>query len=395
MDSDYAHYPDNPYLLLTPGPLSTTKSVKATMLRDWCTWDEEYNAIVQQVRHRLVRLGTDSGDYTAVLMQGSGTFCVEATLTTAVPREGKLLVLANGAYGRRIADIARRCGIAYAVIDSGELSPPDLRRLKTALQTDGEITHVAVVHCETTTGMLNPVEAIGGIVKDDGRTFIVDAMSSFGGIPIDAEKMGADYLISSANKCIQGVPGFGFVIAKQAVLERTRGQARSLSLDLYDQWQTMDVHHGKWRFTSPTHVVRAFFQAMVELEAEGGVYARHSRYCENHRILVAGMQRLGFQPLLPAERQSPIITAFLNPTHTDWSFKAFYAALKSRGFVIYPGKVTDHDTFRIGNIGDVHAEDMRRLIAAVEGVMAPRQNGKHQCTKEKPDFEAINTQVTI
>jgi 2-aminoethylphosphonate-pyruvate transaminase len=280
-------------------------------------------------------------------------------------------------------------------IDSGELAPPDADRLKTAYKADPEITHVAVVHCETTTGMLNPVEAIGGIVKAHGRNFYRGCHEQFRRNPHRCEKMGADYLISSANKCIQGVPGFGFVIAKQAVLERTRGQARSLSLDLYDQWQTMDVHHGKWRFTSPTHVVRAFFQAMVELEAEGGVYARHSRYCENHRILVAGMQRLGFQPLLPAERQSPIITAFLNPTHTEWSFKAFYAALKSRGFVIYPGKVTDHDTFRIGNIGDVHAEDMRRLIAAVEGVMAPRQNGKHQCTKEKPDFEAINTQVTI
>jgi 2-aminoethylphosphonate-pyruvate transaminase len=306
-----------------------------------------------------------------------------------------LLVLANGAYGRRIAEIARRCGINHAVQDSGELASPDPDRLMASLKADPQITHVAVVHCETTTGMLNPVEAIGGIVKAHGRHFIVDAMSSFGGIPMDVEKMGADYLISSANKCIQGVPGFGFVIAKQAVLERTRSQARSLSLDLYDQWQTMEDHHGKWRFTSPTHVVRAFFQALGELDAEGGVSARHSRYCENHRILVAGMQRLGFQPLLPADRQSPIITAFLYPTHTEWSFNAFYAALKSRGFVIYPGKVTDHDTFRIGNIGDVHAEDMRRLIAAVEGVMAPRQDGKHPCTKEKPDSDAINTQVTI
>ncbi|MBR9986619.1 MAG: 2-aminoethylphosphonate--pyruvate transaminase [Desulfosarcina sp.] len=359
------HMPDNPYLLLTPGPLSTTQTVKSAMFRDWCTWDEEYNAVVQQIRHRLVRLGTHSDNYTAVLMQGSGTFSVEATLTTAVPGNGKLLVLANGAYGRRIADIARRCGIAYDVQDSGELAPPDLLQLKTALQSDDAITHVAVVHCETTTGMLNPVEAIGSIVKHGKRTFIVDAMSSFGGIPIDVEKMGVDYLISSANKCIQGVPGFGFVIARTAVLERTQGQARSLSLDLYDQWRTMQDHHGKWRFTSPTHVVRAFFQALLELEAEGGVAARHSRYCENHRILVEGMQRLGFQPLLSAERQSPIITAFLSPTHAAWSFDAFYSALKSRRFVIYPGKVTDHDTFRIGNIGDVHAEDMHRLIAAV------------------------------
>ena len=357
--------PDNPYLLLTPGPLSTTKKVKSVMYRDWCTWDDDYNTIVQQIRQRLVRLGSGTDSYTAVLMQGSGTFCVEATVTTAVPQDGKLLVLANGAYGRRIAEIARRCDIDCEVQDGGELAPPDLGRLETALQSDNNITHVAVVHCETTTGMLNPVEVIGTIVKNSGRRFIVDAMSSFGGIPIDLKRLGVDYLVSGANKCIQGVPGFGFVIARRQVLEKTQEQARSLSLDLYDQWRTMENHHGKWRFTSPTHVVRAFFEALCELEAEGGVTSRYSRYCENHRILVKGMKRLGFQPLLDSKLQSPIITAFLSPTHPAWSFKRFYNELKARGFVIYPGKVTDHDTFRIGNIGDIHSGDMHRLIEAV------------------------------
>ncbi|MGB5616314.1 MAG: 2-aminoethylphosphonate--pyruvate transaminase [Desulfobacterales bacterium] len=362
--------PDNPYLLLTPGPLSTTKTVKSVMLRDWCTWDDDYNTIVERIRRCLVRLGSEPDEYTAVPMQGSGTFCVEATVTTAVPRNGKLLVLANGAYGRRIAEIARRCGIAHEVQDSGELAPPDPDRLEAALKADGAITHVVVVHCETTTGMLNPVQGIGSIVKDHGRLFIVDAMSSFGGIPMDLKTMGVDYLVSSANKCIQGVPGFGFVIAKKDVLTKTRGQARSLSLDLYDQWRTMEDHHGKWRFTSPTHVVRAFFQALFELEQEGGITARYSRYCTNHRILVEGMQRLSFQPLLSMELQSPIITAFLNPTHAAWNFNRFYADLKARGFVIYPGKVTDSDTFRIGTIGDVHAEDMVRLIDAVADTLA-------------------------
>ena len=362
--------PDNPYLLLTPGPLSTTKTVKSVMFRDWCTWDDDYNTIVERIRRRLVRLGSETDEYTAVLMQGSGTFCVEATVTTAVPQDGKLLVLANGAYGRRIAEIARRCGIAHAVQDSGELAPPDPDRLEAALKADRAITHVAVVHCETTTGMLNPVTTIGNIIKDHGRLFILDAMSSFGGIPMDLKAIGVDYLVSSANKCIQGVPGFGFVIAKKDVLTKTRGQARSLSLDIYDQWRTMEDHHGKWRFTSPTHVVRAFFQALFELEEEGGITARHSRYCTNHRILVEGMQRLGFQPLLAAELQSPIITAFLSPTHAAWSFSRFYADLKARGFVIYPGKVTDGDTFRIGTIGDVHAEDLARLIDAVADALA-------------------------
>lgn len=363
---DIEDLPDNPYLLLTPGPLSTTKSVKAVMLRDWCTWDDDYNRIVEDIRARLVSLATDDDGYTAVLMQGSGTFAVEATLTTAVPRDGRLLVLANGAYGRRMAAIAERGGIDFERIDFGEVQPVDPERTNRALEEDPGITHVAVVHCETTTGMLNPVESIGEAVQAHGRRFIVDAMSSFGGMPLDAAVLGADYLVSSANKCIQGVPGFGFVVARQTVLETTGGQARSLSLDLYDQWETMEYHGGKWRFTSPTHTVRAFAQALAELEAEGGVNARHARYRTNQQHLAEGMARLGFSPLLPQALQSPIITAFHSPADPAYDFGRFYDRLKHQGFVIYPGKVTDVDTFRIGNIGDVHPEDIRRLLAAVE-----------------------------
>jgi 2-aminoethylphosphonate-pyruvate transaminase len=357
--------PDNPYLLLTPGPLSTTKSVKRVMLRDWCTWDDDYNRIVTDIRRRLENLAASEDGYTAVLMQGSGTFSVEATITTAVPDDGRLLVLANGAYGRRIVQIARRQRIAVAVHDSGELTAPDLARLDAALETDPGLTHVAVVHCETTTGMLNPVAEIGRIVKARGRIFIVDAMSSFGGLPMDMAFLGADYLISSANKCIQGVPGFGFVIVRRSVLADTQGRARSLSLDLFDQWRTMEEKGGRWRFTSPTHVVRAFAQALAELEAEGGVGARYERYSANHRRLVDGMQRLDLVPLLPPEQRSPIITAFCSPKHPGFRFDRFYADLKKRGFVIYPGKVTEQDTFRIGTIGDVTPADVDRLLAAV------------------------------
>ncbi len=360
------YLPDNPYLLLTPGPLSTTKTVKAVMLRDWCTWDDDYNRIVEQIRRTLVELAAKSDGYSAVLMQGSGTFAVESTITTAVPADGKLLVLANGAYGRRIAEIASRIGIACIVHDSGEIAPPDIERLDQHLANDPAVTHVAAVHCETTTGMLNPAEAIGRVVRSAGRIFILDAMSSFGAIPMDMDDVGADYLISSANKCIQGVPGFGFVIAKSSTLEKTRGQARSLSLDLFDQWQAMEEGGGKWRFTSPTHTVRAFHQALAELEAEGGIAGRFERYRNNHRTLVEGMTRLGFSPLLPEALQSPIITAFLNPAAPGYDFHRFYESLKQRGFVIYPGKVTDRETFRIGNIGDVHGEDIERLLAAVE-----------------------------
>lgn len=360
------YLPENPYLLLTPGPLSTTKTVKSTMLRDWCTWDGEYNDIVQDIRAHLVRLATDKPGYTSVLIQGSGTFAVEAAITTMMPDSGKLLVLANGAYGRRMATIAERCRIACRIEDYGELTPPDPQGVAALLAEDTSISHVAVVHCETTTGMLNPVEAIGAAVKKAGRLYLVDAMSSFGGVPMDIAAIGADFLVSSANKCIQGVPGFGFILAKQEGLEKCAGQARSLSLDLYDQWQTMERQGGKWRFTSPTHVVRAFAQALLELEEEGGIVARNRRYQENQSLLARGMAELGFQPLLPEHLQSPIITAFHSPKAAGYDFQDFYQRLKTAGFVIYPGKVSDHDTFRIGSIGAVAPQDIEQLLAAVK-----------------------------
>lgn len=365
---DHAQMPDNPYLLLTPGPLSTSKGVKATMLRDWCTWDDDYNGIVRAIREKLTALATAAPGYTSVLMQGSGTFSVEAVIGTALPQDGKLLVMANGAYGNRIATIARYQRIPHTVMDLGETGRPDPAILRDTLDRSPEISHVAVVHCETTTGMLNPVEALGKVVKAAGRVYIVDAMSSFGGIPMDQAEVGADFLISSANKCIQGVPGFGFVVARRPALEACAGQARSLSLDLYEQWKVMEEKGGKWRFTSPTHVVRAFATALAELEAEGGVAARHARYLTNQKRLVEGMAQLGFATLLPPEHQSPIITSFLSPAEPGYRFQDFYDALKAKGFVIYPGKVTARETFRIGNIGEVYPADIERLLDAIAGL---------------------------
>jgi 2-aminoethylphosphonate-pyruvate transaminase len=275
------------------------------------------------------------------------------------------MVLANGAYGLRIAKIAACLNIPCMLVDFGEVAPVDPARVKAGLAAHPEVSHVAVVHCETTTGMLNPIAEVGAVVKAAGRTYIVDAMSSFGGVPMDLAEIGADAMISSANKCIQGVPGFGFVLLRREVIAASAGQARSLSLDLYDQWKTMEEGGGKWRFTSPTHVVRAFAAAMDELDAEGGPTARHARYRENQRRLVAGMAGLGFSTLLPETWQSPIITSFHNPAHPDYAFKPFYDRLKAKGFVIYPGKVTAADTFRIGNIGEVYPADIDRLLGAV------------------------------
>ena len=340
------------YLLLTPGPLSTSESVRQAMLQDWCTWDKDYNeGVVTVIREQLLKLAGLDGEYTTVLLQGSGTYAVEATLSCAVRPQDKLLIVANGAYGKRMGDIARRHGLNHVLVSLKETAPVTPEAVRRALEEHPDISHLAMVHCETTTGILNPVEAVARAIRGRGLTFIVDAMSSFGGIPIDIRKLGIDFLVSSANKCIQGVPGFGFVIARRSSLSRCEGVSRSLSLDLYDQWAEMEKGRGKWRFTSPTHVVRAFFQAVKELEDEGGVEARHDRY----------------RTLLPDELQSPIITSFLYPEE-DFDFQKFYEALKERGFVIYPGKISEAPTFRIGNIGDVFPDDFRRLAEAVADI---------------------------
>jgi 2-aminoethylphosphonate-pyruvate transaminase len=363
---------ENPYILLTPGPLSTSPTVRQAMLRDWCTWDDDYNlGVVTPIREGLVKLATRTQpkSYTAVLMQGSGTFSVEAMIGTAVPRDGKLLVLANGEYGNRLGRIAITLGIDTVIHDSGELAPPDLIQLEAALAGDSSISHVVVVHNETTTGMLNPLEDIARIVKGHQRVLLVDSMSAFGGIPLDVAELDIDFIVSSANKCIQGVPGFGFVIAKTSELAKCKGRSRSVSLDLYEQWQGMEKGNGKWRFTSPTHVVRAFAQAMKELDDEGGVSARFARYSENQRRLVRGMERLGFRCILPHGLHSPIITGFHDPESPDYDFKRFYDLLKDKGFVIYPGKVTGINSFRIGTIGHVFPDDIDRLIDSIEASM--------------------------
>jgi 2-aminoethylphosphonate-pyruvate transaminase len=364
---------DTQYLLLTPGPLTTTRTVREAMMHEFSTWDVDYNRIVQSIRERLVGLATcDSanlGTYTATLMPGSGTFVVESVIGSVIPPNGRLLVLNNGVYGARITTISRMLGLDTVELHQAEIESTDLGQVEQILANDPGITHVAMVHCETTTGMLNPVEAVGEIVRRHGRVFILDAMSSFGGIPMSMESTGAHYLISSANKCIQGVPGFGFVVADRATLGGTEGWARSHSLDLLDQWREMEANGGKWRFTSPTHVVSAFSQALDELETEGGIDTRHTRYIANQKTMVKGMRDIGFRTLIEDEVQSPIITSFYYPDSAGFDFQKLYDALKSRGFVIYPGKVSHAQCFRIGSIGDVHPSDMIKLIGHVSEVI--------------------------
>jgi len=299
-------------------------------------------------------------------MQGSGTASVEAVLGSAITPDKKVLIINNGAYGKRMVEICQILQLSYHVLNYLEEIQPDIAEITSTLVADSSITHLAMVHCETTTGMLNPIDDVAHICQQQNITFILDAMSSFGGIEFDIGKLDIGFMISSANKCIQGVPGFGFVVAKRQLLTACKGQAKSLSLDLYDQWHTMETANGKWRFTSPTHVVRAFYQALKELEDEKGISARAKRYAKNQTLLVRGMRELGFKTLLSDELQSPIITSFLSPEHSDYDFKKFYYQLKTLGFVIYPGKVSNADCFRIGNIGEIYTDDIVQLLKAVK-----------------------------
>lgn len=354
------------YKLLTPGPLTTTETVKQEMLFDHCTWDDDYKQITQEIRNKLLELAhVSEEEYTAVLMQGSGTFGVESVLASVIGKEEKLLIAANGAYGKRMADIAEHVGIDYVMYLQDYDKIPDAAVIDQMLRDDPAITHVSMVHSETTSGILNDIQAVGKVVKANGKVFIVDAMSSFGGEDIPVKDWEIDFIISSANKCIQGVPGFSFIIANRKLLIESEGKARSLSLDLYDQWKTMEVD-GKWRFTSPTHVVLAFAQALRELEEEGGIPARSRRYRENNALLIKKMGELGIHPYIDGEHQGPIITTFFYPENCKFSFSQMYEYIKERGYAIYPGKVTEAETFRIGNIGEIYKEDIEKVAVLMK-----------------------------
>jgi len=356
-------------LLFTPGPLTTSETVKRAMLRDLGSRDAEFLSVVGEIRRRLLELGhVADGSYEAVLMQGSGTFAVEAVLSSAIPSSGKLLVATNGAYGHRMAKIATVLGISCQTVVFEEANPVLVERVRLALAEDPAISHVGVIHCETSTGILNPVAPLGHTVRELGRIFVVDAMSSFGGIPIDIPEAKIDFLVSSANKCIQGVPGFAFVLARRDLLESSEGNARSLSLDLLGQWKELE-HSGQFRFTAPTHTLLAFRQALEELEDEGGIAARAARYSANREVLMEGMTKLGFDAYLAPEHQSHFITSFRFPAHPRFDFWSFYRRLSELGFVIYPGKVNNADCFRIGTIGHIFPQDVKSLVAAIRRVL--------------------------
>lgn len=350
-----------PYLL-TPGPLTTSFAVKQAMLRDWGSWDGDFRAMTAELRARLLGLlGAGQDSYDCVPMQGSGSYLVEAMLGSFVPRDGKVLALCNGAYGKRAVQTLRILGRDHAVIDMGDYLPPRGHQVAEALAADPAITHVLAIHCETSSGILNPLQEIADATAAAGRELLIDSMSAFGAVPVDPHVTPFQALVSSANKCIEGVPGFGFVIARKDALRMSEGNSHSLALDLHAQWATMEKT-GQWRFTPPTHVVAAFIEALRAHEAEGGVAARGARYAANRDTLVQGMRDLGFVTLLQDNWLSPIITTFFCPADPGFHFPTFYDRMKTRGFILYPGKLTRAESFRIGHIGQVDSHLMQSVV---------------------------------
>ena len=364
-----ARSPSGDPWLLTPGPLTTSPEVKEAARHDYGSRDLRFIEINRRVRERLVAIAGGRETHVCVPLQGSGTFVVEAMLGTFVPRDGKVLILVNGAYGRRMAKICEVAGRRFVLLETAEDEPADPQALDRALAGDAGISHVAVVHCETTSGIVNPLDAIARICEAHSRGLLVDAMSAFGALPFDARTTPFEATAATSGKCLESTPGLAFCIARREALERARGNAHALSLDLHDQYVAME-RDGQWRFTPPVQTILSLDRALEEFEAEGGATARGARYRENLEILVEGMRRLGFETLLPDAVQAPIIVTFRMPAEPRFVFEDFYERIRRRGYVIYPGKLTAAPSFRIGCIGRLGAAEMRGALAAVEDVLA-------------------------
>ncbi|WP_372342612.1 2-aminoethylphosphonate--pyruvate transaminase [Paraburkholderia megapolitana] len=354
----------NDPVLLTPGPLTTSPATREAMLHDWGSWDTSFNRMTQSVCADLVEIVHGQNDYVCVPLQGSGTFAVEAALGTLVPRDGRVLVPNNGAYCTRIIKILQRLGIAYVELALREDEPVTAAAIEDAFNGDPRITHVAQVHLETSAGLLNPLDEIAAVCQRHGKRLIVDAMSSLGGLPIDLRRGGIDALVSASGKCLEGVPGMGFVIVRRELLEASEGRSPSLALDLHDQYTYMQKTT-QWRFTPPTHVVAALRQALDTFIAEGGQPARGARYVRNCATLVDGMKALGLEPFLKPEVQAPVIVTFHAPNDPAWRFADFYAAVRDAGYILYPGKLTQVETFRVGCIGAIDANELHNAVAAI------------------------------
>ena len=356
-------------LLLTPGPVSVSDTTRQAMLFDRASGEAEVVRDLVFSREYLVGLLSGEGSYTAVPLPGSATYANEAVIATLVPPGGKLLIHTNGVYGDRLIEICEALGTAYAAIRTLPFVPPTARQFEDALTADPAITHVMVVHCETSTGVLNPIDEIAELCQRLAKGLLIDAVASFGAFDLDARRLRFEAVVISSNKCLQGVPGIGWAVVQKQALENAKGHARVLALNLWDQNQHMDKTNS-FRFTPPTHVLAAFAQALHEHEAEGGIPARRLRYQRSWRRLVDGMRQMGFSTVVPDAFASPIVATFHNPDHPAFSFQALYQGMKQRGFIIFPGRLALADTFRIACMGDVNEDDIGEAMQAVAETMA-------------------------
>ncbi len=355
---------DRDKILLTPGPLTTTLRTKLAMLRDWGSWDSDFNEVTARMRRSLLKVIHGEDTHVVVPLQGSGTFSVEAAVATLVPRDGHVLVLDNGAYCKRAARLTTLMGRTCTAMGFDEASQVSPAALEEKLLADKTITHVVLIHCETGAGVWNPLQAVADVCARHDKGLIVDAMSSFGALPIDARETRFDALIAASGKCLEGVPGMGFVFIRKAVVDGCAGRSQSLAMDLHDQYAYMEKT-GQWRFTPPTHVVVALAEAIAQFEEEGGQPARLARYTQNYQTLIHGTSRLGFMPFLDPTVQAPIIVTFHAPGDPRYNFKAFYDSARQRGFILYPGKLTQVETFRVGCIGAIGPNEMEQAVGAV------------------------------
>ncbi len=358
---------DRDRILLTPGPLTTTLRTKLAMLHDWGSWDADFIAVTASLRRRLLAIVHGENSHVLVPLQGSGTFSVEAAVATLVPpteQGGHVLVLDNGAYCKRAGKLTQMMGRRCSVLGFAEDQPVSAEALDAKLHADPSISHVILIHCETGAGVENPLAEVAAVCERHGKGLIVDAMSSFAALPIDARSVRFDALVAASGKCLEGVPGMGFVFIRKAVLERCAGNSQSLAMDLHDQHTYMEKT-GQWRFTPPTHVVVALAEAISQFEELGGQPARLARYTDNCAVLVAGLSALGLRPYLKPQHQAPIIVTFHAPEHPAYDFKRFYDAAKARGFLLYPGKLTQVETFRVGCIGAIDRNEMQQAVNAV------------------------------
>ena len=369
-------------ILLTPGPLTTTRQTKEAQLRDYGSRDIAFIDMTAGLITQLNDIAHGGDEHACVLMQGSGTFSVEAALGTLIPKNGHVLVCINGEYGKRIAKICEIIQRKHKILQTAEDEPTTAQMVADALAADPSLTHVSIVHCETSTGILNPLEEIAEVVARHRRGLFIDAMSSFGAIDIDARKIRFDGLVAASGKCLESVPGMGFAILRKAALEQCKGNCHSLSLDLYDQWQSY-MRTKQWRFTPPTTVVAALASALEQFQAQGGVAGRGARYRGNCETLISGMEKLGFVSFLPRAIQAPIITTWHAPADPKYNFNAFYDKVRERGFTLYPGKLTEVETFRVGCIGAIGAAEMKEALDAIGTIV--REMG---ITRLKPAAKA-------